>query len=62
MKEKHVIQIPPEVLIQVQSLVDTAINLLSPYVLPLTPEERRDLPKMGNKTLSFVEKAIEYAR
>ncbi|MDR3350270.1 MAG: hypothetical protein LBN98_01315, partial [Prevotellaceae bacterium] len=31
-------------------------------VLPLTPEERRDLPKMGNKTLSFVEKAIEYAR
>jgi GrpB-like predicted nucleotidyltransferase (UPF0157 family) len=60
MDDKHVIPIPPEVLAQVQSLIDSALALLSPYLLPLTPEERQSLPKMGDKTLSFVEKALNY--
>ncbi|MDR2120415.1 MAG: hypothetical protein LBP64_06025, partial [Tannerella sp.] len=62
MEENHVIPIPPEVLAQAQANIDSAISLLAPYVLPLTPKERHDVPKMGNKTLSFVEKALEYAR
>ncbi|MDR2121366.1 MAG: hypothetical protein LBP64_10925, partial [Tannerella sp.] len=52
----------PPTLIMAQANIDSAISLLAPYVLPLTPKERHDVPKMGNKTLSFVEKALEYAR
>jgi hypothetical protein len=62
MEEKHVIPIPPEVLAQAQANIDSAIALLAPYLLPLTPGERHDMPKMGDKTLSFVEKALDYAR
>jgi hypothetical protein len=61
MENKHVIPIPPEVLAQAQSHIETALGLLAPYLLPLTPTERHDLPKMGDKTLSFVEKARDYA-
>ncbi|MDR1561558.1 MAG: hypothetical protein LBS54_00530 [Dysgonamonadaceae bacterium] len=61
MDNKHVIPIPSEVLAEVQKLIYTANKFLAPYVLPLTPTERRDLPKMGDKTLSFVEKAQDYA-
>ncbi|MDR2130307.1 MAG: hypothetical protein LBP56_03935 [Odoribacteraceae bacterium] len=62
MDEKHVVTIPPEVLAQVQSHIDLALGLLSPYLLTLTLEERHILPKMGDKTLGFVEKALDYAR
>ncbi|MDR2041959.1 MAG: hypothetical protein LBP98_06520 [Tannerella sp.] len=61
MEDKHVIPIPPEVLAQAQANIDATLALLAPYLLPLTPTERHDLPKMGNKTLSFVEKAQVYA-
>ena len=61
MEDKHVIPIPPQILAQVQSYIDSALAALAPYLLPLTPEERHDLPKMGDKTLSFVEKAQDYA-
>jgi hypothetical protein len=60
MENKHVKQIPPEVLAQAQSNIDATIELLAPYILPLTPDERHDLPKMGDKTLSFVEKSKDY--
>jgi hypothetical protein len=61
MDDKHVVPIPPEVLAQAQSQIDAANALLAPYLLSLTPNERHDLPKMGDKTLSFVEKARDYA-
>jgi hypothetical protein len=56
-----VLPIPAEILSQAQTQINAVISLLSPYVLPLTPEERHTLPKMGDKTLSFVEKAKDYA-
>jgi hypothetical protein len=62
MKNKHAVSIPQEVLEQVQAIIDTATALLAPYLLSLTPEERHSLLKMGNKMLSFVEKAQAYAR
>ena len=34
--------------------------LLKPYLIALTPEERRKIPKMSDKTLPFVEKNLEY--
>jgi energy-converting hydrogenase Eha subunit F len=61
MEDKHVIPIPPAVLADAQSLIDEANAILSPYLLPLTPAERHNMAKMGDKTLSFVEKAQDYA-
>jgi hypothetical protein len=61
MNEKHVIAIPADVLATVRTNISAAITALLPYVVPLTPTERRDIPKMGEKTLSFVEKSYEFA-
>jgi hypothetical protein len=61
MDDKHVVPIPPEVLAEAQAHIDAALLLLALYLLPLTPEERHDMAKMGDKTLSFVEKARDYA-
>ncbi|MCR4416116.1 MAG: hypothetical protein NUV92_00015 [Ignavibacteria bacterium] len=35
------------------------INQKLPFLINLTPEERMELPKMGDKTIPFVEKALE---
>jgi hypothetical protein len=35
---------------------------VSTYVTPLTPKERKVLPKMGEKTLAFVEKCFEFSK
>jgi hypothetical protein len=59
---QHVQAIPSTVLTQAQTKVDEAIALLAPYVLALTPTERREMPKMGEKTIGFVEKAYDFAR
>jgi hypothetical protein len=61
MEDKHAILIPPDVLAQIQGLLQQASTLLLPYVTPLTPSERHTLAKMGEKTLSFVEKSHEFA-
>jgi hypothetical protein len=61
MEDRHVTAIPAEVLTEVQVHIDSAKAALRPYVLPLTPDERQKMPKMGNKTLSFVEKAYDFA-
>jgi hypothetical protein len=56
---EHSVSIPIDVL--AQSLAEQLRTLLNPYVHPLTPAERNDIPKMGDKTLSFVEKTFEPA-
>jgi hypothetical protein len=61
MENKHATPIPADVLAQAQEHIDAANALLASYLLPLTPTERHDLSKMGDKTLSFVEKAQDYA-
>jgi hypothetical protein len=61
MENKHLKSIPADVLAQVQSILDQVNSLLLPYVTPLTPHERQEMLKMGEKTLSFVEKAHEFA-
>jgi hypothetical protein len=61
MNDRHVTAIPAEVLTEVQGHIDNAKSALRPYVLPLTPDERQTLPKMGDKTLSFVEKSYDFA-
>jgi hypothetical protein len=61
MENKHVIPIPVDVLTQVQTKINEILSLLFQYLFSLTPEERHDILKMGDKTLSFVIKANEYA-
>ena len=61
MDDKHSIFIPADILAQVQNLIKQANTLLLPYVTSLTPAERHAILKMGEKTLSFVEKAHEFA-
>jgi hypothetical protein len=59
---QHTQVIPSTVLTQVQTKINEAAALLAPYLLALTPAERHELPKMGEKTIGFVEKAYDFAR
>ncbi|QGY43759.1 hypothetical protein GM418_08840 [Maribellus comscasis] len=46
---------------QVKEAIQVLVSVLEPKLMTLTPEERKELPKMGDKTVAFVEKAVEYA-
>jgi hypothetical protein len=59
---RHSQAIPQDVLTQAQTKINEVITLLAPYVVALTPSERHELPKMGEKTISFVEKAFDFAQ
>ncbi|GHT72887.1 hypothetical protein FACS189456_2570 [Bacteroidia bacterium] len=61
MENKHLQAIPADVLTQVQTKINEAMTLLQPYVMALTSAERHSILKMGEKSLSFVEKAYELA-
>jgi hypothetical protein len=60
--DKHKQSLPPEVRQAAQGKLNELRDILAPYVTPLTPEERRKLPKMGGRTFGFVEKAFDFAR
>jgi hypothetical protein len=60
-QNRHQHPIPLHVLQQAQTKLDEAKTLLSPYVETLTPEERRDLYAMGDKSVAFVEKSYDFA-
>jgi hypothetical protein len=62
MDNRHANSIPREAVEEVNKKIREINDLLAPYATPLTPQERRELPIMGDKTLSFVEKAFEYAK
>ncbi|WP_321375896.1 hypothetical protein [uncultured Draconibacterium sp.] len=47
---------------QIGQAIQLLATVLEPKLMTLTPEERKELPKMGDKTVAFVEKAIEYAQ
>jgi hypothetical protein len=46
----------------VRDAVKVLQDTLIPHLIDIGPEDRRALPKMGDKTVAFVEKALEYAR
>ncbi|MDP2890479.1 MAG: hypothetical protein Q8P34_16125 [Bacteroidota bacterium] len=52
--------IPPEALEQAKEHYRMAHQVLAPYLINLTPDERLQLPKMGDKTVPFVTKGAEY--
>jgi hypothetical protein len=45
----------------VQAAVQTLTTVLTPHLISLSADGRRELPKMGDKSLAFVRKAREYA-
>jgi hypothetical protein len=57
----HLRAIPQEVMDQLKTKTREIVVILEPYAIALTPEERRELPKMGEKTVSFVQKSYELA-
>ncbi len=45
-----------------QAAIRTLQDKLLPVLVDLNPQDRRELPKMGDKTLAFVAKALDYAQ
>lgn len=55
------LNIPAADLQAVQAAVQTLNNVLGPHLVSVTAEGRRELLKMGDRSLAFVRKAREYA-
>ena len=53
--------IPPAVLADVQTNLDAIKTALAPYLVSLTPEERKTMLRMADKTVAFVQKTTDYA-
>ncbi|RZK38313.1 MAG: hypothetical protein EOO61_08080 [Hymenobacter sp.] len=53
--------IPAAVLADVQTHLDAIKAALAPYLISLTPEERKTIPRMADKTVAFVTKTADYA-
>ena len=62
MKDNHKEAIPSAVVKEAQNRILEVMEMLQPYVVNLKPEERRDILKLGDKTLAFGEKAFDYAK
>ncbi|MFA8434546.1 MAG: hypothetical protein ACEPOZ_08530 [Marinifilaceae bacterium] len=54
-------QLSEEEKAQILQAIETLKSVLEPKLITLRPEERRGLSRMGDKTVSFVEKAVDYA-
>lgn len=54
------VEIPQTVLNEVSQKLQECKTLLSPYLQALTPDERRSIFKMGDKTLATVQKVKSY--
>ncbi|HBL74663.1 MAG: hypothetical protein A2W90_24425 [Bacteroidetes bacterium GWF2_42_66] len=52
--------IPEETATAVKQHFTEAAQMLAPYLINLTPEEKKSLPKVGDKGYSFVNKGNEY--
>lgn len=56
------IQIPESDVKQVLEYLGKIQEILKPYLIALSPDERQKMLKMGDKTVSFVEKTLDYVR
>lgn len=54
------IVVSPEDKTAIDSSVETLRTKLQPYLIALSADERRILPKMSDKSISFVDKALNY--
>ena len=61
MENKINFTIPEELVAQATANLNNAVNLLLPYLIALSPEERKTIPKMSDKTAPFVDKCLDYS-
>jgi hypothetical protein len=54
------VSIPDADLAEIRGAIGVLRAKLAPHLKSLTPQDRQELPKMGDKTLAFVQKAFEY--
>ena len=54
-------EVPEEVITEVKAKIAEIKASLKPYLIALSPQERKNLPKMGDGTEPFVSKSIEYS-
>jgi hypothetical protein len=62
MNNFHNKSIPLDILKQATDKLNEVTALLKPYLLTLTPDERRYMLKKGDKSSSFVTKAFEFTK
>jgi hypothetical protein len=62
MPKKNKLQLKPEDLKKALDALAVANAVLKPYLTPLTPVERQELPRIGDGSSPFVQKALEYAQ
>ena len=60
MDNKINFSIPAETVTLVNESLATISTALKPYLIALSADERRELPKMSDKTQPFVDKALDY--
>ncbi|MCE4564254.1 hypothetical protein INQ51_08010 [Maribellus sp. CM-23] len=60
MENKIDFKLPETVVSEALTAVNTALTVLKPYLIALSPAERRSLPKMNDGTQPFVQKCLEY--
>jgi hypothetical protein len=58
---RHLDKFPEIALTHAKEKIAEISASFAPYIVALTPEERRSLLKMGDRTLAFVEKAHDFA-
>ncbi len=56
------VHIPESELSEIKAAIATLQAKLLPHLKTLTSQERQELPKMGDKTVAFVTKALEYGK
>ena len=62
MNNIHNQSIPTDILAQAIAKLNEVNVLLKPYLLTLSPDERHNLLKKGDKSSSFVDKAFEFSK
>lgn len=56
------VMIPEADLADIKAAIATLATKLMPHLKALSVQERSELPKMGDKTVAFVQKAFEYGQ
>jgi hypothetical protein len=59
---RHVTEVPVALITVLENSTNTSIEEISPYDPGLTPHDHLTIPRMGEKTFAFVEKAHDYAK
>lgn len=62
MNNIHNQSIPQNVLDQVRSKIDEAIQLVKPYSVVMTADDRASALKVGDKTFTFITKVFAYTK